>query len=152
MATVKVFEWVTIIGASILLAFLSYLSAIILYEIDYPTTSSHENTVNLIVNEKNYEVIKVEAYQFGWDFIYPNGTRSSVLIIEAGKLYKLEMQSRDVIHSLFIPELGYKFDVFPNYSTTMWIKIDKPGTYNIYCAEYCGLYHYQMLSKIIVKG
>ncbi|MFZ8849072.1 MAG: cytochrome c oxidase subunit II [Thermoproteota archaeon] len=141
MGLAKYFEWTTIIGASIILGVLSYFAAVYLYQIDYLGYSS---------SNPEYEVITVEAGQYYWKFIYPNGTTSSVLKIKAGKLYKLEMYSKDVIHSLFVPELGYKFDVFPNYKTTMWIKIDKPGTYNIYCAEYCGTYHYAMLSRIVV--
>jgi len=144
MVKISYFEWATIIGSAIILGYISLISAITLYNIDYPLSSSNNNN--------NYIIIQVEAYQYGWRFIYPNGTTSSVLIIKANQLYKLEMQSKDVIHSLFIPELGYKFDVFPNYKTVMWIKIDKPGTYNIYCAEYCGPYHYAMLSKVIVTG
>ncbi len=141
MGLTKYFEWITIIGASLILGVLSYVAAVYLYQIDFLGYNGNPA----------YEIITVEAGQFYWKFIYPNGTSSSILKIKAGNLYKLEMYSEDVIHSLFVPELGYKIDVFPNYKTTMWIKIDKPGTYNIYCAEYCGTFHYAMLSKIVVE-
>jgi len=56
------------------------------------------------------------------------------------------------VHSFYIRELGIKYDTVPGFWYTMWLQVDKPGVYNIFCAEYCGAKHYLMLAKLIVVG
>jgi len=138
----RVMELATIFGAAAVLAYLAVLTAVNLYAID--------NYGNL-EGRGQYETIKVNSRQFAWEFIYPNGTRSfNTLVVKAGKLYRLELTSSDVIHAFYIPELGIKYDAVPGFVYVIWLKVDKPGTYNIYCAEYCGSAHYLMLGKVVV--
>lgn len=141
MEAIKVFEWTTILGAALLFTVLSLLSAHILYEINYPISNP---------GNANFITIKVEGHQFYWKFIYPNGTTSSVLVIKANQLYRLEITAADVIHSFFIPQLGLKMDAYPNYTTVLWLNVNQPGTYDIFCTEYCGTGHYSMITKLIV--
>jgi cytochrome c oxidase subunit 2 len=63
---------------------------------------------------------------------------------------KLTMGSQDVIHSFYIPNLRIKQDVVPGRYTTLWFKAEKTGVFPIFCAEYCGDLHSQMLAKLHV--
>ncbi len=74
-----------------------------------------------------------------------------MLVVKAGKLYRLELTSSDVIHAFYIPELGIKYDAVPGFVYVMWLKVDTPGVYSIYCAEYCGSGRYLMLGKVVVS-
>ncbi|MEM2202804.1 MAG: cytochrome c oxidase subunit II [Sulfolobales archaeon] len=137
----KVLEIATIVATSLILAYLAIISIEGLQVLWAPSTQVSEP----------YTVIKVESYQFGWRFIYPNGSSSSTLYLEKGKLYRLDITSRDVAHAFFVPELGLKIDAIPGYINTLWVKVDKPGKYTVVCAELCGIGHYAMIADIIVE-
>ena len=137
----RIFEWTTIIGASTLFIILAIISASILLNINNPVQATTNN---------NFITIKVIGHQYYWEFIYPNGTSKTSLIIKANQMYLLEITSADVIHSFYIPELGLKQDAYPNYYTRIWLNITQPGIYHVYCTEYCGTGHYSMLSQIEV--
>jgi cytochrome aa3-600 menaquinol oxidase subunit 2 len=125
------------------LAHLAVWTAVNLYAID---------NYGKLEGRGQYETTKVNSRQFSWEFIYPNGTRSfNTLVVKAGKLYRLELTSRDFIHSFYIPELGIKHDAVPDFVYVRRLKVDTPGVYNIfYYAEYCGSGHYLMLGKVVV--
>jgi cytochrome c oxidase subunit 2 len=57
---------------------------------------------------------------------------------------KIFLQSADVIHSFWVPNLHGKRDLIPNHATEIWLQADKPGTYNGQCAEFCGYEHAKM--------
>lgn len=94
--------------------------------------------------------IEVTARMWSWSFKYQNGKQSDQLFVPAGKPVKLTITSTDVIHSLYIPALRIKQDAVPAMKTYLWFKAETPGEYDILCAEYCGLRHSYMLSKLIV--
>jgi len=60
------------------------------------------------------------------------------------------MISQDVIHSLWVPEFRVKADVLPGRYTTLWFHATRPGTYNLFCSEYCGTLHSGMAGKVVV--
>lgn len=94
--------------------------------------------------------IKASAFKWSWNFEYANGAISpGELHVPAGKPVKLIMQSRDVIHSFFVPDYRIKQDVLPNRYTYVWFNALEPGESQIYCAEYCGTSHSGMLAKVI---
>lgn len=95
--------------------------------------------------------IKATGRMWSWNFEYENGKQSEFLVVPLGKPVKLELYSPDVLHSLYIPAFRIKEDVVPGINNVMWFQSDKPGEYDILCAEYCGLRHAYMLSKVIVK-
>ncbi len=96
--------------------------------------------------------IDVWAQQFRWDFEYPNGkTTVSNLVLPAGKPVKLTLRSRDVNHSFFISQYSVKEDVIPGLENTLSFTPLKPGIYDIFCAEYCGLEHSSMLARLVIK-
>ena len=75
---------------------------------------------------------------------------TATLRIPAGSDVLLLLHSRDVIHDFFVRELRTKQDVVPGMEIPFLIHVDRPGTYEIACAELCGLGHSQMASQLIV--
>ena len=94
--------------------------------------------------------IEVVAQKWSWSFLYPNGYEDAELHVPAGRAIKLTMSSKDVIHSFFVPDYRVKMDVVPGRYTTAWFEVPEPGESTIYCAEYCGTSHSQMLSRVVV--
>jgi cytochrome c oxidase subunit 2 len=103
------------------------------------------------VPQDAYE-IRVTAKQWLWEFHYPQITRGLIneLRVPLGRAIKLIMTSEDVIHSFFIPTFRVKEDVVPGRYTYLWFEPTKVGTYEVFCAEYCGTGHSSMQAKIIV--
>ena len=97
--------------------------------------------------------IYVTAKQWMWKFAYPDGRSSlDVLTVPVGRPVKLIMTSRDVIHSFYVPAFRVKHDVVPGRYYVAWFRAEKPGTYDLDCAEYCGIDHSRMLGKVQVLG
>ena len=107
--------------------------------------------------------IKVEARQWVWTFQYPeeaifklsDGTylqQGEEVHIPVGQKVKLELSSKDVIHSFFIPSLGGKKDAVPGRATALWIQADRPGTYKGQCTEFCGTGHADMLLTVVAQN
>lgn len=95
--------------------------------------------------------IKVTAQKWFWSFDYPEGASSvNELIVPVNKPVKLTMSSQDVIHSFFVPQFRVKQDVLPNRYTQLWFQAVAKGNYDLYCAEFCGKGHSEMLGKIRV--
>lgn len=93
--------------------------------------------------------IEVTAKMWEWDFKYSNGMNTDSLFVPVGQPVKLVMESMDVNHSLFIPAFRMKEDVMPGTKTYLSFTADKPGEFDIACAEYCGLKHSMMYTKVI---
>lgn len=85
-----------------------------------------------------------------WTFVYPNGKVADTLFVPIDEPVKLNLISKDVLHSLYIPAFRVKQDVVPGDEKMMWFTAQKLGTYDILCAEYCGQLHSYMLSSIKV--
>jgi len=98
------------------------------------------------------DAIQVKAYaqMWSWSFEYPNGKTSDTLVVPKDKAVTLNMFSRDVVHSLYIPAFRIKEDVVPGGDSKMWFIGQEIGNYDIFCAEYCGDLHSYMLSKVYV--
>jgi cytochrome c oxidase subunit 2 len=96
-------------------------------------------------------VIRVDAHQFYWQFTYPNGAVSiDELRVPVHRTVRVNIDSHDVDHSWWIPELGGKFDAIPGQHTHTWFKADKAGTYVGKCGEFCGVFHAEMEAKVRV--
>lgn len=87
---------------------------------------------------------------WSWTFEYGNGKKSTELVVPHNKPVKLNLISRDVLHSLYIPAFRIKEDVVPGKDNYMWFIGQEQGDYDIFCAEYCGERHSYMLSKVRV--
>ena len=96
--------------------------------------------------------IKVFAQQFAWRFEYPDdkGVKSYELVMPVGRGIKFEMQSADVIHSFWIPEMGQKQDLVPGITTHLVVTPKRIGAFTLVCTELCGLGHATMRGPVRV--
>ena len=95
--------------------------------------------------------ITVIGRQFQWEFIYPDNTSTlNDLWIQEGQKVIFDIHAEDVIHSFFLPDFYLKVDAFPRSNDTAYIVAEPAGTYDIYCAEYCGETHDEMLGKFYI--
>lgn len=91
----------------------------------------------------NYKVV---GYQWGWEITHPGSTEPvAELWVPKDRPVKLTMSSRDVLHSFFIPAFRVKRDVIPGRYQTLWFQATRKGVYDVFCAEYCGTKHSQMI-------
>jgi cytochrome c oxidase subunit 2 len=97
-------------------------------------------------------IVKVLARQWSWTFTYENGRQDSVLRVPVRKPVKLLITSADVLHSLFIPAYRIKEDAVPGRETYLWFLPDEPGSYDLFCTEYCGVGHHEMITKVEVES
>ena len=95
--------------------------------------------------------LKATARMWSWTFEYPNGVQTDTLFVPVNTPMKLTLHSLDVNHSLYIPAFRIKKDVIPNRENTMWFKTPRAASYDIACAEYCGLRHSYMYTKLVAK-
>jgi cytochrome c oxidase subunit 2 len=94
--------------------------------------------------------INVTAQMWKWTFQYPNGVKADSLFVPVNTDVKCNLKSLDVNHSFFIPAFRVKKDVIPGEKRDTWFRAEKLGTYELTCAEYCGLNHWHMYTKVIV--
>lgn len=81
-----------------------------------------------------------------WEFDYGDGKLSKELVIPKDQPIRLDLVSKDVNHSLFIPAFRVKEDVVPGYDNYLWFIPTYIGTYDVLCTEYCGLLHSAMIT------
>ena len=95
--------------------------------------------------------IYVVGKQWMWKIQHATGQREiNALHVPVGRKIKLIMTTEDVIHDFFVPAFRTKADVVPGKYTTLWFEATKPGTYHLFCAEYCGMNHSGMTGSVIV--
>jgi cytochrome c oxidase subunit II len=100
---------------------------------------------------KNANEVYVVGKQWMWKIQHSTGQREiNELHVPVGRKIKLIMTSEDTIHDFFIPAFRIKADVLPGKYTMQWFEATKPGTYHLFCAEYCGMNHSGMIGSIIV--
>jgi cytochrome c oxidase subunit 2 len=93
----------------------------------------------------------VVGKQWMWKFQHPTGQREiNELHVPVNRKIRLTMTTEDVLHDLYFPEFRTKADVVPGRYTQLWFEATKTGTFNIFCAEYCGTNHSIMGGKVIV--
>ncbi len=102
-----------------------------------------------VVPPNAYEV-QVDAYMWGWAFTYPNGHVDPELHIPKDRPIRLVLSSRDVIHSLYLPAFRMQKSAVPGRYNRFWVQATRLGEFPIYCAQYCGQNHSEMLSKVVV--
>jgi len=96
--------------------------------------------------------IRVVAQKWTWIFKYPNGTVSEELHVPVSQAVRLVMESKDVIHSLAIPDFRVKMDVVPGRYTKTWFQAEPEavGQHLLLCTEYCGTGHSDMAATVVV--
>jgi cytochrome c oxidase subunit 2 len=97
--------------------------------------------------------IQVVAHQFYWEFRYPNGAISiDELHAPVHEVVRVDIHSRDVDHSWWIPELHGKFDAIPGEVNHTWFRAKETGTYLGQCGEFCGIFHAKMSARVLVES
>jgi cytochrome c oxidase subunit 2 len=93
--------------------------------------------------------IQVVAKQWMWKVQQPTGQREiNAIHVPVGQPVQLIMTSEDVIHSLFVPAFSVKQDVLPGRYTRLWFTATEPGTYHLFCSQYCGAQHSGMIGWV----
>ena len=115
--------------------------------------------VKLNVPETDVE-IRVTGKQFNWEVLYPGPDGEfetdddyqvdNDIHVPVGKPVRVFLGSKDVIHSLFMPNLRFKQDMLPGRFIEAWFQADKAGTYEAPCAELCGFGHSGMKGTLYV--
>ncbi len=106
---------------------------------------------NMRTPPRNAAQVYVVAKQWMWKLQHMEGPREiNQLHVPVGQDVELIMTSQDVIHSFFVPEFRLKQDVLPGRYTTLWFRATRPGTYHLFCAQFCGTMHSGMIGQIIV--
>jgi len=95
--------------------------------------------------------IYVTAKQWMWKLQHTDGHREmNELHVPVGQPVRLTMASEDVIHSFYVPAFRFKRDVVPGRFSVAWFEATKPGKYHLFCAEYCGTRHSNMIGWVYV--
>ncbi len=93
--------------------------------------------------------IYVLGKQWMWKVQHTDGRREmNELHVPVGQPVRLTLASEDVIHSFFVPAFRFKRDVVPGRFSTAWFEAVKPGKYHLFCAEFCGTRHSNMIGWI----
>jgi cytochrome c oxidase subunit 2 len=95
--------------------------------------------------------IYVVGKQWMWKAEHPGGQHEiNSLHVPAGRAVQLTLISQDVFHSFSIPAFRVKREAIPGRYTTVWFEATTPGTYHLFCTQYCGTAHSQMIGDVVV--
>ena len=95
--------------------------------------------------------VNVVGKQWMWKLQHMEGRREiNELHVPVGRPIELVMTSEDVIHSFFVPAFRVKQDVVPGRYATAWFEATTPGSYHLFCTEYCGTLHSGMIGRVVV--
>lgn len=97
--------------------------------------------------------IVVIGHQWWWEARYKDGPiTANEIHIPTGKQLVVAIESADVVHDFWVPELGRKIDATPGRRSTIWLGADKAGKYLGACAEYCGAEHAWMRILVVAHS
>jgi cytochrome c oxidase subunit 2 len=107
------------------------------------------------------ETVRVVAQQWAWSFVHPGpdgqlDTADDIktvdeLHVKVGTLYHAKLEARDVLHSFSVPVFRLKQDVIPGRVITVWFQATMTGSFDIQCAEICGIGHALMPGRIVIE-
>jgi cytochrome c oxidase subunit II len=123
---------------------LAGIVAFVLYKLpsieDVPAAKAQGGPIN----------VRIDGHEFYWQFTYPNGAVSiNEMHVPVNKVVRVNIHSQDVDHSWWIPELQGKFDAIPGKTNHTWFKVDRAGTYEGQCGEFCGVFHAAMAARVV---
>lgn len=96
--------------------------------------------------------VTLTGHQWWWEARYPNGAVSvNEIHIPAGRRLLARIESTDVIHDFWVPELARKMDAVPGRASYIWLEADRPGTYQGTCSEFCGMQHAWMRFQVMAQ-
>ncbi len=109
--------------------------------------------------------VSITGRQWNWAFTYPGldgklytpddiviNEMNSELHVPINKNIVVDLWAKDVLHSFFVPNIRLKQDCVPGRMIQRWFKLTKTGTYDIACAELCGLLHGKMRNFLVVES
>jgi cytochrome c oxidase subunit 2 len=111
-------------------------------------------------NDPNTITVRAIGHQWWWEFQYPDPSNpSQMLAVTADEMHMpvntvvhIDLISDNVIHSLWVPQLGGKTDVIPGHNNTMWLKATQTGNFRGECTEFCGAQHAHMDFVVIAQS
>jgi len=113
-----------------------------------------ENKVTA-VEPNPYARVHVYAFQWGWEFSYPNGvkiigqtTDAPTMVVPTGETVRITLDSYDVLHGFYVPEFNFSRYATPGYSTQFDFNVLHDGVYRGQCTQLCGLYHSLMFFNV----
>jgi len=98
-------------------------------------------------------VVEVTAFQWSWRFSYPeegvevvsDGNTPPRLVVPVGATVRFDLETADVVHNFWVPELLTKRDIIPDVENAIDVEVTRAGSWTGRCAEFCGLEHYAMI-------
>lgn len=117
---------------------------------DFVEPAASSNDVNLTIT----------GHQFGWTFSYDDygfkyqsnsadgKTNISAIEIPVHQMVRIRLESVDVIHGFWVPDLTGKTDLVPGYTNYTWLKVSTTGEWRGECTELCGVGHYSMALRV----
>ena len=98
--------------------------------------------------------LHIVGHRWWWEFDYPdlNIRTANELHIPVNTAVQITLDSNDVIHSFWVPQLGGKTDVVPGVTNRMWLFGDTIGVFYGQCSEFCGLNHANMRITVFVES
>ncbi len=113
-----------------------------------------ENQVTA-VEPHPYAKIDVYAFQWGWEFKYPNGVRvigqttaAPTMVMPSNETVRITLRSLDVLHGFYVPEFNYSQYASPGYATSFDFNVLHNGVFRGQCTQLCGLYHSIMFFNV----
>jgi len=115
-----------------------------------------ENNITAI-SDKEHVTVDVTAFQWGWQFQYPQygnvrvigiETQTPQMVVPAGETVRIFLRSDDVIHGFYVPQFNYSMYAQPGRTNQFDLNIMHTGTYRGQCTQFCGLYHSLMLFSV----
>lgn len=109
------------------------------------------------LSRKETLTVRLTGHQWWWEVRYEDDDPSRIVTsaneihVPVGEPVKVELQSTDVIHSLWVPSLAGKRDLIPGRPSTLTIVADRPGVYRGQCAEFCGYQHAHMAIMVVAE-
>ncbi len=102
-------------------------------------------------DQPNAQPLVITGHQWWWAYTYPNQQviTANELHVPVGTPLQVSLESVDVIHSFHVPQFGWMQDLVPGKTNSMSILVDRPGTFDGACNQYCGLQHAWMRLRVV---
>ncbi len=113
-----------------------------------------KNRPSLVPPDNQVVNINVTGHQWWWEFRYPDLdiTTAQEMHVPVNSLVFISVDSADVIHSFWVPQMGGKIDVIPGHINQTWFQPTQLGRYVGECSEYCGTEHAHMRLDLVVES
>jgi cytochrome c oxidase subunit 2 len=94
------------------------------------------------------------GHQFWWEVRYPKAgvITANEIHMPTGAKWLVRMESADVIHDFWVPELARKIQLIPGLTNHIWLDAKTPGRFTGNCVEYCGVGHAWMLVAVVMES